>query len=147
MIMIKLCTEFTTLIARKFKSTTDSYKQQINSHEGICADISTNTHHVSSSAFNKKNLIFRILYYTSWAARRCPGLYTLKYRVYAHPHPPPPRCTPKIFNPSTTCPGSSLTYLQSFNSVSWKLCECIETDRQRQRQTDRQRDNPLYRYR
>ena len=29
----------------------------------------------------------------------------------------------RIFNP-LTCPGESLTYLWSFNSVSWKLCEC-----------------------
>ena len=57
------------------------------------------------------------------------------------PPPPPPRWTPKIFNSSTTCPGSSSIYLQSFSSVFWKLCECIETDRQRQT------DNPLYRYR
>ena len=57
---------------------------------------------------------------------------TLKYYVYAlcKPHP---RCTPKFFNPSTTCPGSSSTYLQSFSSVSWKLCEW-----QRQTETDRQ---------
>ena len=30
----------------------------------------------------------------------------------------------RILNPSTTCPGESVTYLWSFNSVSWKLCEC-----------------------
>ena len=29
----------------------------------------------------------------------------------------------RIANPSTTCPGESLTYLWSFNSVSWKLFE------------------------
>ena len=62
----------------------------------------------------------------------------------ATPSPPgAPPVHPNIFNPSTTCPGSSSTYLQSFSSVSWKLYECIETDRDR----DRDRDNPLYRYR
>jgi hypothetical protein len=30
----------------------------------------------------------------------------------------------RIVNPATACPLKSLTYLWSFNSVSWKLCEC-----------------------
>ena len=30
----------------------------------------------------------------------------------------------RIVNPSTTCPGVSSTLLWSFNSISWKLCEC-----------------------
>ena len=29
----------------------------------------------------------------------------------------------RIDNPYTTCPGESLTFLWSFSSVSWKLCE------------------------
>ena len=41
----------------------------------------------------------------------------------------------RIVNPYTTCTGESWTYLWSFSSVSWKLCECIETDRDRDRQT------------
>ena len=31
----------------------------------------------------------------------------------------------RINNPSTTCPGKTMTCLWSFDSVSWKLCECI----------------------
>ena len=57
------------------------------------------------------------------------------------PRASPPPEHPHNFNPSTTCPESSSTYRQSFSSVSWKLCKCIETDR------DRDRDNPLQRYR
>ena len=34
-----------------------------------------------------------------------------------------------IVNLSTTCLGESLTYLWSFNSVSWKLCECTSNVR------------------
>ena len=30
----------------------------------------------------------------------------------------------RIINPSTTCPGVSSTFLWSFNSSSWNLCEC-----------------------
>ena len=46
----------------------------------------------------------------------------------------------RIVNPSTTCSGKSLTYLRSLNLVSWKLCECIETEGQ----TDRDRDRRLF---
>ena len=36
----------------------------------------------------------------------------------------------KIVNPSTTCPGVSLTFeLWSFNSSSWKLCKCTSNSR------------------
>ena len=35
----------------------------------------------------------------------------------------------KIANPSTTRHGESLTYLWSFSSVSWKLCECMLNSR------------------
>ena len=32
-------------------------------------------------------------------------------------------------NPSTTCPEESPTFLRSFNSSSWKLCECTSNSR------------------
>ena len=35
----------------------------------------------------------------------------------------------RIVNLLTTCPVESLTYLWSFNSVSWKLCECTSNSR------------------
>ena len=37
----------------------------------------------------------------------------------------------RTVNPSTTCSWKSLTCMRSLNFVSWKLCECIETDRSR----------------
>ena len=42
----------------------------------------------------------------------------------------------RIVNPSTICPTNSLTCLRSLSFVSWKLCECIETDRDRQSSID-----------
>ena len=45
----------------------------------------------------------------------------------------------RIVNPSTTCSWKSLTCVRSLNFVSWKLYECIETDRQ----TDRDRQSSL----
>ena len=58
---------------------------------------------------------------------------------------PSPEGHPQIVNPSMICPGGipprtdhrggTLTYLPSFSSVSWKLCECIETDRNRGKQS------------
>ena len=57
---------------------------------------------------------------------RCPGLYNFKILCVCLPPP----VHPNILYPSTTCPWFlSSTYLQSFSSVSWKLCEYIETDR------------------
>ena len=93
-----------------------------------------------------------IIIITSWVARHCPDLQNSPAPLSPQPplpSPRPPRPSPSprpqptvppgvphnVYS-STTCPGSSSTYLPSFNSVSWKLCECIETDR----------DNPLYRY-
>ena len=35
----------------------------------------------------------------------------------------------RIVNPSTTCPGESSTFLWSFNSSHWKLCECTSNSR------------------
>ena len=69
--------------------------------------------------------------------RSIPTIWTPSQPVPTSPRPSTRRSTPHNFNPSVICPGSSSTYLQSFNCVSRKLCECIETDR----------DNPLCRYR
>ena len=90
-----------------------------------------------------------ILYYTSWADGRCSGLCNIKILCVCPP--PPPGAPPTFLTPPRPVPGRPRPYLQSFSSVSCTLCECIETDRDRQtdRQTerDREKDNPLYRYR
>ena len=77
--------------------------------------------------------------YTSWAARRCPGLYNVKNYVYA-PRPPPPGAPPKFVTPPRPAPGRprptckvSALYLENCANASRQTDR--DRDRERQRQT------------
>ena len=76
----------------------------------------------------------------SWKLRKC--MLNLRFLGWLTLHSWAPWGTIESSIPLPTCPTKSSICLRSLNFVPWKLCDCIETETDRQTETD----NPLYRY-